>query len=409
MPLQAAEEVVGVLFVAAPQPREIGSAEINLLASLAQMAGTALHRLGLHQETQRRLRQLQALRSVDQAITRSLDSRATLNILLEQVLGQLGVDAAGVLLFQPVSLELQYAAGRGFRGEAYARSRLRLGEGLAGRAALERRLIHSLDLRPPAFARAEALRSEGFAAYTVLPFQARGQMKGVLEVFHRRPFEPGEDWLAFLETLAEQAAIAMDNAQLFEGLQRSNLELSLAYDSTIEGWSRAMDLRDHETQGHSSRVADLTLRLARVAGLPEEELVHVRRGALLHDMGKLAIPDTVLLKAGELSDDDWRIMRMHPQFAHDMLSPIEYLRPALDIPYCHHEKWDGTGYPRGLAGEQIPKAARLFAVVDVWDALSSDRIYRRAWAAGDVHAYIRRQSGSAFEPSAVDLFFGVLG
>ncbi len=408
VPLRAPDEVVGVMFVAVPLPRELGPDEISLLVSFAQIAGTALHRLGLHEETQRRLQQLQALRAVDQAITSSLDSRTTLNLLLEHVMGQLRVDAAGVLMFNSGSIELQYAAGRGFRGDGYAQTRLRLGEGFAGRAALERRFFHSLDLMAPGFVRTGLVRAEGFVAYAVLPFQARGQMRGVLEVFHRRPFGPTEEWQAILEALAAQAAIAIDNAQLFEGLQRSNLELSLAYDSTIEGWSRAMDMRDHETEGHSLRVTEMTLRLGRAVGIPEADLVHIRRGALLHDMGKLAIPDAVLLKTGNLTEDDWRVLRQHPQFAWDMLSPIEYLRPALDIPYCHHEKWDGTGYPRGLAGEQIPPAARLFSVVDVWDALTHDRTYRPAWPIDAVRAHIRSLSGSHFEPAAVDLFFHVL-
>ena len=230
----------------------------------------------------------------------------------------------------------------------------------------------------------------------------------MLEVFHRAAFTPDAEWLGFLETLATQAAIALDNAELFQGLQRSNMELALAYDATIEGWSRALDLRDKETEGHTQRVTELTTTLARAAGVLAEELVHVRRGALLHDIGKMGIPDAILLKPGALSDDEWKVMRQHPQLAFDMLSPIAYLRPALDIPYCHHEKWDGTGYPRGLKGETIPLAARLFAVVDVWDALTSDRPYRAAWSEEQARAYIREQTGKHFDPQAVQAFMRTL-
>src|SRR4030095_309227 len=148
------------------------------------------------------------------------------------------------------------------------------------------------------------------------------------------------------------------------------------YDSTIEGWSRALDLRDRETEGHTIRVTEMTLKIARIAGMADAELVHLKRGALLHDIGKMGIPDAILLKPDKLETEEWVIMRRHPVYAYELLLPIEYLQPSLDIPYCHHEKWDGSGYPRGLKGEQIPLAARLFAVIDVWDALRSDRPYR---------------------------------
>lgn len=194
-----------------------------------------------------------------------------------------------------------------------------------------------------------------------------------------------------------------------EKLNNTNNELLEAYEETIAGWSHAMDLRDHETEGHSERVTELTLKMARMFGMSEEELVHVRRGALLHDMGKLGIPDSILQKADALNEEEWEFMRKHPQFAYDMLHPIEYLQPAVEIPYCHHEKWDGTGYPRGLKHEEIPIAARLFAVVDVWDALTSDRPYRSAWKKEDALNYIREQSGKYFDPQVVDLFFKVIG
>jgi putative nucleotidyltransferase with HDIG domain len=169
----------------------------------------------------------------------------------------------------------------------------------------------------------------------------------------------------------------------------SNLDLSLAYETTIEGWSRALDLRDKETEGHTQRVTELTVQLAHAAGFRDRDIAHIRRGALLHDIGKMGVPDSVLLKPGPLSDDEWVIMKKHPQFAKDLLQTIEYLRPSLDIPYCHHEKFDGTGYPRGLSGEDIPLSARLFAVIDVWDALSNDRPYRKAWSREEVITYIQ--------------------
>ena len=189
---------------------------------------------------------------------------------------------------------------------------------------------------------------------------------------------------------------------------RFNLELARAYDSTLEGWARALDLRDNETEGHTHRVAQLTVRLAHAMGLRDADLVHIRRGALLHDMGKLAIPDSIMLKPSALTDEQAEIMRRHPDYAHELLSPIGYLRPALDIPYCHHEKWDGTGYPRGLKGEEIPLAARIFAVVDVWDALRSDRPYRAAWTEERAKAYIQEQADIHFDPKVVTAFLKTL-
>ena len=186
--------------------------------------------------------------------------------------------------------------------------------------------------------------------------------------------------------------------------KRTNAELFEAYETTLEGWAAALDLRDKETEGHSQRVTELTLRMAREMGFADDELVHVRRGALLHDIGKLGVPDAILLKPGKLTEDERRIMKRHPTLAYEWLAPISYLRPALDIPHCHHEKWDGSGYPRGLKGEQIPVAARLFAVVDVWDALISDRPYRQAWPREKTREHIRSLSGTHFDPHVVEVF-----
>jgi putative two-component system response regulator len=191
-------------------------------------------------------------------------------------------------------------------------------------------------------------------------------------------------------------------------LREANAQLLSAYEATIEGWSHAMDLRDRETEGHSQRVTQLTVSLAQALGIADDDIMHIRRGALLHDMGKIGIPDSILHKPDKLTDEEWKTMRKHPQLAYDMLFPIEYLRPALEIPLTHHEKWDGTGYPRGLKGEEIPIVARLFAVVDVWDALTSDRPYRPAWSQEEALIYIREQSGKHFDPQVVDLFFNLV-
>jgi len=209
--------------------------------------------------------------------------------------------------------------------------------------------------------------------------------------------------------LSFQVALAVANAQLYRNTQQAMVDLTRAYDATLEGWSRVLEMRDHDTDEHTHRVTDLTVTLASRIGIPESQLGHIQRGALLHDIGKMGIPDSILQKPAVLSADEWAIMQTHPELAYQFLSQIDYLTPALDIPYCHHEKWDGTGYPRKLRREEIPLAARVFAVVDVFDALTSDRPYRKAWSKEDALTYIREQSGKHFFPNAVKAFLEMLG
>jgi PAS domain S-box-containing protein len=356
------------------------------------------------------LKRMNALSEIDRAIASSLDMRVSLDVLLTQVLSQLGVDAATILSLSTYDQTLVYRLGKGFRTPVSSQSRVRLGEGLAGRVGLERKLLHTPDLAAAgeSFTRMQLFKGEGFKEYFGVPLIAKGMLKGVLEIYHRDSLDPDLEWFNYLETLGGQAAIAIDNAQLFEGMQQSNLELVTAYDATIEGWSHALDLRDKETEGHSQRVTELTLRLAEKMGVKPGELVNIRRGALLHDIGKLGVPDHILFKPDALNEDEWESMRQHPTYAYNMLMPIKYLNYALDIPYCHHEKWDGTGYPRGLKGEQIPLAARIFAVVDVWDALRSDRPYRSGWSSEQARKHIFAQSGKHFDPRVVECFMRML-
>ncbi len=357
------------------------------------------------EKIRRHLDHLAALVEIVRAINFSFDLNLSLATLLTHVIVQLGVDAADVLLFNPTTQMLEYVAGRGFHTKAIEHSRQQFGEGYAGRVAQEHAIVHIPDLvkEHDSYLRGILLAGENFVSYHGVPLIAKGQIKGVLEIFHRDPFSPDEEWLDFLKTLADQAAIAIDNSTLFDKLQRSNTELAQAYDATIEGWSHALDLRDNETEGHTLRVADLTVKLARIFGLSEEELVQIRWGALLHDIGKIGVPDGILLKKDALTEEEWVVMKKHPTFAYEMLAPIRHLRLALEIPYAHHEKWDGTGYPLGLKGEQIPLAARIFAVVDVWDALISDRNYRASWPVEKVREHIRLLAGTHFDPHVVKI------
>ena len=377
-----------------------------------RVLGTALditERKRAEEQIQLQLQRVRALHTIDIAISSSFDLQLTLNLLLDQVIAQLKCDAAVILLFHSSTRTLEHAASRGFRSPAIRDVRLRIGEGYAGKAVLQRGMIHisNLSETDSEFV-VPSLKAEKFNEYYCVPLIVKGDVQGVLEIFHRSALNNDPEWVDFLETLAGQAAIAIDNATLFENVQLSNRELFQAYDATIEGWSHALDLRDKETEGHTLRVTELTLELARKFDFTDEQLRYIRWGALLHDIGKMGVPDHILLKPDKLTDEEWASMKKHPVFALEMLSPIAYLKSALDIPYCHHEKWDGTGYPRGLKGEVIPLAARVFAIVDVWDALRSDRPYRSGWSLEKTVEHIKYLSGRHFDPKVVEYFLEMI-
>ena len=410
VPLIAQGKVVGGLSVQAFAPHVFNENHQRLLESLAAQLANAVDNAQLAEKSQRQIEQLKALHDIDLVINSSLDLRVTLNIILDQVIEKLQIDAAAVLLLNPKSNMLEYTASRGFRTRTIEQYSLQMGEDLSGKTAVERHLVQALDLAEvdSDLAYTNMMQEENFISYYSVPLIAKGQVKGMLDIFNRTPLNPDQEWYNFLETLGGQAALAIDNTSLLEDLHRSNTELTLAYDTTLEGWSKALDMRDKETEGHTQRVIEMTLRIAQVLGIQEEELIHIRRGALLHDIGKMAIPDSILLKPGPLSDEEWVIMRLHPVYAYEMLYPIAYLRPALDIPYCHHERWDGTGYPRKLKGEEIPLSGRIFAAVDVWDAVTSDRPYRKAWTAKKALNHIQSQVGKHFDPQIVDIFMTLI-
>jgi len=389
------------------------SHQVAVAVQNAQLYTTAQQELIQRRETEQRLqlqlKRLSALQNINIAITTNIDLQIPLYLLLEQVTDQLGVDAADVLLMDEENQQLFFVAGRGFQTDALKYTKLNIGEGLAGRAAEIMDVVHinNLGAEETSLKQSPLLAGEGFAAYYGAPLISKGKVQGVLELFHRSPLNPDQEWVSFLNTLTSETAIAVDNALMFRDLEKSNLDLAVAYETTLEGWARTLELRDRETQGHSQRVLDMTLRLARKLGFTDEEIIHVQRGALLHDIGKMGVPDSILLKEGPLNEEEWEIMRKHPIYAYEMLSTIPFLRKAIDIPYAHHEKWDGSGYPRGLNGEEIPLSARIFAIVDVWDALRSDRPYRPAWSEEETMKYIQEQSGKHFDPAVVEAFMDI--
>ncbi len=408
VPLIAEQHVLGAIWTGSSRP--IPEEDFRLLYAIADMAAAALQRSIHNEMTQLRLRRVSALHYIDMAISSSFDWHMTLNVLLGQAVNMLGVDAAAILTLNPESLMLEYVAGTGFTSGEIEKTRLRLGESQAGFVALKREIRYIPDLHQLDDTKISrfALAGEDFISYCAAPLVGKGQVKGVLELFHRTHFSPDAEWMDFLEMLAAQAAIAIDNSELFETLQQSISELHQSYDALILGWSRGLELRDAESQGHTNRLVDYTLRLARRLRVPENQMLNLRRGVLLHDIGKIGIPDKILLKPGPLSEDEWNIMRQHPVFAYDLLSPIPGLAPVLELPYSHHERWDGSGYPRGLKGEEIPLSARLFAVVDIWDALSHDRPYRAAWNPVQVVDYLRSEAGITLDPRAVEEFIAIL-
>ncbi len=354
------------------------------------------------------IERLRALRNIDQVIISSFDLESNLNVLIGEIISQLKVDAASICLQKDGGIV--FGAGKGFWMDAKDFVEARKHSGLAMRALQENKNIYIRNLQEADYPEisASAAAKENFFSYYGVPLRFKDNLLGILEVYQRAILPKDEDWTSFLEILAGQAAIAINSAQLFQTIQASNENLKNAYDATLEGWSRALDLRDKETEGLTRRVTELTLRLAQRLNLPEEQLIHIKRGAILHDIGKMGIPDAILLKPGALTEEEWKIMRKHPVYAYEMLSPIQYLQPALEIPLCHHEWWDGSGYPKGLKGAEIPFAARIFAVVDVWDALTSNRPYRSAWTKQKTIEYLQAGRDRQFDPQVLDSFLEML-
>lgn len=410
VPILRESEVIGIINLDHSSPNFFQEKHIPVVKTLANQVATALENAELYRQQKRQVDFLESLRQIDFAITGSMDLKVTLEVIMMEVVKELEVDAVDILLYDPESYLLTPTAQRGFQSLSSRESSYHLGEGLAGQVVKTRTPQTVPDLReyPAVLPREVLFTKEGFQSYYGLPLIAKGRIVGVMELFRYTPLTLDPEWVHYVETVGTQTAIAVDNSQLFSELQQANRELSLAYDTTLEGWAGALELRDHETEGHSRRVVDLTMQLVKAMKFPKSEWIYVRRGALLHDIGKMGVPDQILQKPGKLSEEEWELMRKHPLYAEKWLKPISYLKPSLDIPLYHHERWDGTGYPFGLQGTEIPLAARIFAVVDVWDALRSDRPYRQAWTYQKTLDYIRDESGQHFDPHVVDVFLDLI-
>lgn len=403
IPLTINQRIIGLLSVESDQIGGFGQSDARKAMAFANQAAIAIETARLFGQTQRRLQVLQAIHTIDQAISRSLDLSLTFDVLLEQALNLLNVDLVRIFAFEPEARIFDLAAEKTYLSANPLSKTGLFRPSDAWKAVNTRRVVHvEIDNSKGNFSR------NVFSGYTCAPLITRGMVRGVIEIFKTEKSSPNEEWSDLLSTLSTQAAIAIENDDLITSLKRSNEELVTAYDRTLEGWAYALELRDRETIGHSRRVTELALRLAKRLGLTGSDLANIRRGTLLHDIGKMGLPDSILLKKGPLTEEEELQMQKHPQLAYEMLKLIPYLRPALDIPYYHHEKWDGSGYPHGLKAESIPLSARIFAVVDVWDAIVFDRPYREAWTKKDAYEYIKEQSGSHFDPRIVEVFLEII-
>ncbi len=359
--------------------------------------------LSIPADLHRMLQKMERLMEINITLNSTLELGQVLDLIIAKAVEMLECEAGSILLYNKEKDCLYFSATTSSDSKKLAEVPVPLTDSLAG-AIFSKNLpliVNNVDkdIRHNSSVAAQV----NFRTNSLLgvPMRIQNRVTGVLEALNKRQGTFTEEDVKILTAIASQAAVAIENAQLVQALQDS-------YDSTLEGWAAALDLRDKETEGHSQRVTVLTVQLAQAIGVSQDALTYLRQGALLHDIGKMAVPDSILHKQGPLTVREKAIMRQHPLNAYNMLYPIAYLRSALDIPYCHHEKWDGSGYPRGLKGEEIPLAARIFTIIDVWDALRSNRPYRGAWSEKKTIAYIQKQAGKSFDPKIVKNFVDVI-
>jgi PAS domain S-box-containing protein len=346
----------------------------------------------------------------------ALNSTLNFDELMERILSNLGKvvfhDSSNIMLINDDNETAQFVAARGYKEED---SQKWLQSGIVHLTDVPN--LYTMYLTGKSMAVPDTAsnpewvvfpRSSWIRSYTGAPIKVKDRVIGFLNLNSPIPGFFNDEMAAHLQAFADQAGVALNNARLLQDLRKSNLELLNAYETTLQGWSKALELRDYGTEGHTLRVLDMTVKLAKKLGITDPELTHIRHGCLLHDIGKIGIPDSILTKAGPLTEEEWEIMRRHPVYAYEILSPIPYLAPSLDIPYYHHEWWDGSGYPQGLKGKQIPLVARIFSIVDVWDGLRENRPYRQGMPESEVVEYLQGQSGIQFDPEIVRAFVKLL-
>lgn len=403
IPIASHKKKFGLIVVGRSQ--QFAPKDLEVFETIANMIASSFERANLYQKTEKQLKRLESLHAIDQAITSVFDINVIFKIILDQVNKELDVDAADIFILNPASNMLECAGIIGFMDRGMRYTKLPLTTSIAGKVLLEnqKNFISNLDEEPLLFIR-NKIQIEKFKGYFAHPLSIKGEVVGVMEIFFKKPFYPSEEWIGFFESLSTQASVAYDSYRKYTDLQRMQQNVTSSFRLTLETWSISLELHDIESHGHIRRVTDDTLKLARDYGVAEEDLLNIERGALLHDIGKIGIMDNILQKKGTLTDKEWIEIKRHPQIARDLLSNVKMLEDAMDIPYCHHENWDGSGYPQGLKGEEIPLPARIFAVVETYDALTSARPYRKAWSKQETIKYLQEEKGKKFDPAIVDRF-----
>ncbi len=392
----------GVLFAARPGSPP-GEATVRRLQKAAETIGNAVHRAALHARLSRRVKDLEVVAEVGRAVARGPRVEHSARVLLDALM-RLPFAGGAVWTFGAEGV-----VRRAVRGDLAGLDELESHLAAARSWFLEgvRERLWVVQAQEASPTRLGAwVRAWGIGQLWLFPLRAGGDLLGVLAVFAEKRVHLTSEDRSFLEALVAELEVALDNARRLEEVQKARRELAEAYEKTLWGWAKAVELRDQETAGHTERVTGLAERLGRALGLAGAELLDLRRGAILHDVGKLAIPDAILLKPGRLSPEEWAVMRKHPVYAYEWLKGIPYLQGALVVPLYHHERWDGSGYPKGLKGEAIPRLARIFAVADVFDALTSDRPYRRAWSREKALAHLQANAGRLFDPEVVEALLG---
>jgi HD-GYP domain-containing protein (c-di-GMP phosphodiesterase class II) len=347
--------------------------------------------------------------SICQILQSSLDIRDPLPAVLELLGRVVQADGITVLGYNQSAKRYELLAAYKLDARVIAKLKLYFETGLAGQALQEFKPIWIEDLRESSVSAGpiSLFAEEGYRGYLALPLIGHNDFLGMLEVVWRTPAQIPFSDVDFLERMAEHISLTMERTSIVRDLRNRNKELASTYNAMIEGLSRALELRDLETEGHTRRVSILMMRFVEHMQIPADQWDAIRQGALLHDIGKLGIPDAILLKPGSLTKQERQVMQQHAIYGYNVLAPIINLRQTLDIALYHHERWDGSGYPYGLKGEQIPLVARLFAVVDVFDALTSDRPYRPAWSHSQAIEYLKEQAGQEFDPRVVRLFLEI--
>lgn len=405
-PIMINDQVIGIIHAGLDQNRAVVSDYLSFLTRTANIAAICLKKAYLLQHSEAHVKKLSSLQRVQQIILDNLSLPTTLDMMVDQVVTELEVDAVNILYLHPGLKSLRSISKKGFRQKLFRDSGQEIGEGLAGRAAQTKNIIHVRNLANSTenINRSLEFSTEKFVTYFGVPLLVKDRLVGVLEIFNRKALDPETYWVDLLKLIAGLVAVAIDLQNLTNDLEKSRNKITAAFDGVIMGWATALELRGIEAQGHAIRTQDLASRLAKKIGISGTGLEDIRQGALLHDIGKMGIPDEVLLKGSVLNAEEMKLVGRHPVDAFELLKSVEALKGALDIPLYHHERWDGGGYPYGIEGEKIPLSARIFAVVDVWDAMQTDRPYRKAFTRTEALMHMEEQSGKHFDPVVLNTF-----